>query len=650
MAIFDTRGDGIIDDDTKKYAGFSFQNKIVQEINGTFGFEKIDGIEGFKLCPKINRPWKRLQLHERCTTNTCFWNQKGGSLTGEREEDGFGKAIGFSSDGKRLVVGIEFYDGANGLQEQIGSVKVFEFRETNNEWNQIGNQIFGDKPSQKFGYSVALSADGDIFFASGKYYRGNRTESDLTPNTGYLRAYKYDESKNEWLQLGNEMVAFEPNDNFGESISTSADGLIVAVGVMKSDRNGKDSGESIVFSFNDTDMKWHQMGKSIKGEATRDFAGYSVSLSSNGQILAIGADWNDGEYLDPIDSIVKVMKNSGSTRVFEYISNEWKQMGGDIDGEKEDDYAGRSVSLSMDGMTLAVGSVQNSDAGKHAGSARVYEYNPNTKIWNQVGQDIDGLKAEDEFGTSVSLSESGTILAVGAQKNSDLAFQAGHVRVFQYVERLQKWHQIGNELSGLAENDRFGRSAVLSKDGSKIAIGSPGHANPRGPRVGNVRVFEFAPTTSNNDGMTINEGDCNLHQSKFRLIIESDKFPEDIEWALFNAAGNYINIEDFRLLPNLDELKEKRLPDRQECISRTEPSTFIIVDKFGDGVCCGWGEGSFSVLVDDEKVLTNQNFQKQSSICLPLDNEIQPSSFDIILDDSPTSSWWLLYDGTTKKN
>ena len=47
------------------------------------------------------------------------------------------------------------------------------------------------------------------------------------------------------------MVAFEPNDNFGESISTSTDGLIVAVGVMKSDRNGKDSGESIVFSFND---------------------------------------------------------------------------------------------------------------------------------------------------------------------------------------------------------------------------------------------------------------------------------------------------------------------------------------------------------------------------------------------------------------
>lgn len=653
LAIFDTRGNGIIDNDNKNYAGFSFKNDMKQKVNGTFGFEKIIGIEGFKSCPKIDRPWKILQLHKDCSNNTCSWNQIGDTLTGQREGDGFGRAMGLSSDGKRLVVGTEFYDGEDGSTEQSGIVKVYKRSETNNKWEQIGNDILGDKTENRFGSAAALSADGNIFVASGLLYKGNSTGLNPQPNTGYVRAYKYNNSTNEWLKLGNDMVSFKQSDGFGYSVSTSENGMVVAVGIYKGDSNGRDSGETRVFSFNYTDENWHQMGQNITGEATRDFAGFSVSLSRNGTRLAIGSDWNDGEYLDPIDSVVKVSQNSGSTRVYEYVSDEWKQLGQDIDGEHANDYAGRSVSLSLDGTTLAVGSVQNSDAGKHAGSARVFVYNQNTKEWNQLGQDIDGKNAGDEFGMSVSISENGSILAVGAHKNSDLSYLAGHVRVFHYVERIQQWRQIGEDLVGLAENDRFGRSVAISKDGSKLAVASPDHANAKGPRVGNVRVFEFTTTLSDDDAKNITEGKCDIHQLEFRLELESDKFPEDIEWALFNAAGNFISIEDVRLLPNVDQYQGKRLPDRTECIHNKNSSVFLIVDRFGDGLCCDWGKGSFSVFVgDDEKpVLTSKqkNFTNQASICLPLDDEIQPFSLDIILDDHPASSWWILYDSTAKK-
>ena len=39
---------------------------------------------------------------------------------------------------------------------------------------------------------------------------------------------------------------------------------------------------------------WTQLGSDIDGEGGGDESGFSVSLSSDGSILAIGADLNDG--------------------------------------------------------------------------------------------------------------------------------------------------------------------------------------------------------------------------------------------------------------------------------------------------------------------------------------------------------------------
>ena len=55
----------------------------------------------------------------------------------------------------------------------------------------------------------------------------------------------------------------------------------------------------------------------------------------------------------------------------------------------------------------------------------MYEYDRYTNRWNQLGLDIDGKEAEDEFGTSVALSADGSILAVGAPDND-----SGYVRVY----------------------------------------------------------------------------------------------------------------------------------------------------------------------------------------------------------------------------
>ena len=65
-----------------------------------------------------------------------------------------------------------------------------------------------------------------------------------------------------------------------------------------------------------------QIGVDIDGEAINDQSGKSVSLSSDGSVVAIGAPYNDGNGDD-----------SGHVRVYQNVSGTWTQIGDDIDGE-----------------------------------------------------------------------------------------------------------------------------------------------------------------------------------------------------------------------------------------------------------------------------------------------------------------------------
>ena len=170
-----------------------------------------------------------------------------------------------------------------------------------------------------------------------------------------------------------------------------------------------------LYSWNGT--SWTQLGSDIDGEANNDFSGWSVSLSSDGTIVAIGARLNDG-----------TASNAGHVRVYKNISGTWTQLGLDINGEASSDYSGRSVSLSSDGTKVAIGADSNDGNGSGSGHVRVYQYSDSS--WTQLVLDINGEAAYDYSGYSVSLSSDGTIVAVGAPYNDGNGSDSGHVRVY----------------------------------------------------------------------------------------------------------------------------------------------------------------------------------------------------------------------------
>jgi len=324
-----------------------------------------------------------------------------------------------------------------------------------------------------------------------------------------------------------------------------------------------------------------------------------------------------------------------------------KKLGNDIDGETGGDLFGGALSLSMDGKTIAVGATVNDGNGESSGHVRVFYYDDDTKNdWVQKGQDIDGESIGDNSGVSVSLSRKGNIVAIGAKRNDGSAVDSGHSRVYQYVERINMWHQIGYDIDGVAKGDFFGRSVSLSADGDIVAVGSPDHDDVKGTSFGHVRVFEFLPIVTD---ISTDLGDpvCDADQTPFRLEFVMDLFPGDITWGIFNEKSNQIVFENFA------ESKKKYISGervtRRECLQKSVLVALLISDQYGDGLCCNWGKGSFAVNYGGSLISDSLNFQDVRALCLPQNQLYTPVSIDLTLDDSPVQTWWILQDSTSKK-
>ena len=148
----------------------------------------------------------------------------------------------------------------------------------------------------------------------------------------------------------------------------------------------------LTFSFLSVLFAQTKLGSDIDGEAEGDESGYSVSLNSDGDRVAIGAYQNDGT-----DGNVA---GAGHVRIYERDEGNttveplgWTQLGSDIDGEAAGDLSGYLVSLDSDGDRVAIGAYGNDGTANAAGHVRIYEYSNSS--WSQLGSDIDGEAVYD---------------------------------------------------------------------------------------------------------------------------------------------------------------------------------------------------------------------------------------------------------------
>jgi len=410
------------------------------------------------------------------------WVLMGQDIDGELGNDQSGWSVSLNAAGTRVAIGAHLNDGTSGIDR--GHVRVYEYRGSDASWIQLGRDIDGELPDDRSGFSVSLNAAGTIV-AIGANLNDGRASS-----AGHVRVYQYNNSASDpsWIQLGLDIDGKFGGDKSGISISLNDAGTIVAIGALLPVNFQR--GQVKVYQYRTSDTSWIQLGLDIDGESDLDESGYSISLNASGTILAIGAIKNDG---------IVTNSDRGHVRVYQYRTTDtsWIQLGRDIDGELAGDQFGYSVSLSSSGTIVAIGAPFNDGRGSNSGHVRVYQYRTSDTSWIQLGLDIDGELTLDQSGFSVSLNATGTRIAIGAPFNNGLSgSDRGHVRVYEYRTTDTSWIQIGLDIDGELSNDQSGYSVSLNASGTRVAIGALFNDGTTLTDRGHVRIYELNNRTS----------------------------------------------------------------------------------------------------------------------------------------------------------
>jgi hypothetical protein len=355
-----------------------------------------------------------------------------------------------------------YYTIASQNEWEVG-VGTYNPSGVSSSWVQLGSDIDGEDANDQSGKSVSLSDDGTILAIGAHFNDGGGS------NAGHVRVYEL--SDQVWVQKGSDIDGEAADDRSGHSVSLNGDGTILAVGAIYNDDAGSNAGHVRIYEWSGS--AWVQKGSDIDGEAAADESGYSVSLNHDGTVVAIGARDNDGTGSD-----------AGHVRVYEWNGSAWAQKGADIDGDSSGDLFGISVDINDDGTVVIAGATGGDGNGLNSGELKVYEWNGSA--WAQKGSTLSGESVLNSFGSSVSINNDGSVIAVGAERNDGTGQWAGHVRVFYWTG--SDWSQRGSDIDGEAALDYSGTQTALNGDGTVVAIGARDN-DGAGTDAGHVRVY-----------------------------------------------------------------------------------------------------------------------------------------------------------------
>ena len=349
-------------------------------------------------------------------------------------------------------------------------------------WAKLADAIQGEAGGDNSGLAIDMSCDGSIVAIGA--LMNDAGDAVRTPNAGHVRIFELQEStKTEdliWTQLGKDIDGAAAQDRFGGSLSLSADGKRIAIGAIGHDVSDETTSVGLVQIYDYRMGSWIKLTDDLKGTEESQFFGRSVSLSADGIRLAVGSSGADWKAVG-VDDV-------GMVEVFELDENNaWKAVGQRVYGEHEhgaSTYFGRSVSLSGDGSTLAVGGFgANHGNDEDVGVVQVFRWKQELKTWAQQGRDLHGKGIGDWFGLSLATNYDGTRVAVGAPgDNSMQHLVPGYTIVFEQTY-TNEWEQLGQDLEG-------GYSVSISYDGTRVAAGSYKHFDD-GLNSGGLFVYKY---------------------------------------------------------------------------------------------------------------------------------------------------------------
>jgi hypothetical protein len=190
----------------------------------------------------------------------------------------------------------------------------------------------------------------------------------------------------------------------------------------------------------------------------------TIALNGNGEIMAYSLSYPKNTSTSETLGLVKVIRFDGTT---------WNQIGAEINyggiyKSTYEDTAELALSLSDDGTILAIGApMTNGWKGKVA----VFKFDGTN--WNQTGQElIPTAYANPSFGGALKITPDGSTIIVGASNTITSASFYGMVEVYHLDSETSQWTQVGQSLinNSSANGGGFGYDVDINDAGNIIAV------------------------------------------------------------------------------------------------------------------------------------------------------------------------------------
>jgi hypothetical protein len=285
-------------------------------------------------------------------------------------------------------VGAPGFDLTGGESNE-GQVSIYERFEFSGRWELI-YQHSGTGIGGLLGSSLSLDASGSHLAVGAPYY--NKTSGCV-----HLFSRNYNGT---WVKSDQTLTGNNFGDMFGSSVSLSFKGMQLIIGAPNDDYVS-------IYQYNSSINKWieHDRLSLFAGSDTKgDDYGRSVSQSSNGSLIAVGAPGFQSS-----SGLVQLYKESNVTK-------EWEIFGKNIIGIEKHDNLGTALSLSDDGMVLVIGAPGRGSQQFLTGETRVFEIKDSIEAGWVMSKEMYGDVGEN-FGSSVSINGDGSIVSVGASSN-----------------------------------------------------------------------------------------------------------------------------------------------------------------------------------------------------------------------------------------
>lgn len=354
-----------------------------------------------------------------------------------------------SGDGNTIA--ISFGD------QQWSKGKVSVYKNVDDNWLKIGADIPRLKSQERESRTTALNDDGNILAIASDYETVNGINE-----SGLVRVYQ--NNKGTWNQLGSDIVGDSLYARFGCSISLSKDGETIAIGAMAYKRF-----TGFVKVFKLVNNNWKLLGSPILGPAEMSFWGSSVSLSGDGNFLAVSTNYTG---------------NGAELRTYRLINNDWTQIGSKFTAPAKDDL-GYINKLSHDGKTIAISYYNFRDTT--ANYFRVFEINNGNwskTFESKTGRDLTSADISRD-GKTITLDK---ITFVGKKANGQDSFSS-NLRV--YKKDQNNWKLLRQNFNNIS----WATSLSLSDDGSILSISGGYHfTNGRLTWSNGSRAYKVCPS------------------------------------------------------------------------------------------------------------------------------------------------------------